>query len=642
MKKFVMLTSILCLILFGVSFFCAEKMTTKEVYANSITSEQTENLNYALLPNNWLSEISHKTGKNMSYVSQINFINNNVEITDENQLSEDIGFEYNTSTRVLNIFSSQIIMSPETMNEFIPTNYLKLELLNFENFALQSDVLSLSNLIAKNTTWQQNPTKLRVIFGEYFDTSNVKDMSKMFDDCKKLNIVEFGEAFNTENVEDMSYMFYNCYQLEQVNVGGFDTSNVKDMSKMFYYCRGLTNLDVSNFDTSNVTDMNNMFYGCSSIEELDVSGFVTSNVKDMSYMFCDLEKITELDVSGFDTSSVESMRSMFDYLPELLELDVAGFNTSNVTDMCCMFSSIYKIEVLDTSGFDTSNVIDMCGMFNYCEKLQSVDISNFDTSNVEDMSSMFAGLIQITELDVSHLNFENCTSLCETFAYCDNLEYVNIKGIDTSNVEDFDYMFSDCYNLKKIDGIEELNVSKAKYISGMFCDCFALESLNLSKWDVRNVEYMSNIFDMNYITELEDYDTINLKYLNLSGWQLNSVYDDEWSHSNIFTGCNSLKTIVLPFYAGKFEIELPHEFYVVNLENLDDTTNVVTTLIDYTPTTQILQKVGTNFEMLLPDAGVHFENLSFKDFALPIAITTVLTIFAVLKIQRKKAYEKEI
>ena len=60
-----------------------------------------------------------------------------------------------------------------------------------------------------------------------------------------------------------------------------DTSNVTDMSFMFN--KSKFNGDISKWDTSNVTDMYGMFYD--SQFNGDISNWDTSNVKDMYGMF---------------------------------------------------------------------------------------------------------------------------------------------------------------------------------------------------------------------------------------------------------------------------------------------------------------------------------------------------------------------
>jgi len=79
---------------------------------------------------------------------------------------------------------------------------------------------------------------------------------------------------DTSNVTDMSYMFQNCYGLTELDITKtFNTSNVTSMLRMFDLSSSLTELDLSSFDTSNVTEMSYMFQYCSSLQTLDVSSW---------------------------------------------------------------------------------------------------------------------------------------------------------------------------------------------------------------------------------------------------------------------------------------------------------------------------------------------------------------------------------
>ena len=73
---------------------------------------------------------------------------------------------------------------------------------------------------------------------------------------------------NTSNVTDMSCMFDGCRGLTLLDLSGWNTSNVTDMSYMFNSCSGLTSLDLSGWNTSKVTTMNQMFSGCSKLKTI--------------------------------------------------------------------------------------------------------------------------------------------------------------------------------------------------------------------------------------------------------------------------------------------------------------------------------------------------------------------------------------
>ncbi len=59
----------------------------------------------------------------------------------------------------------------------------------------------------------------------------------------------------------MSHMFENCIKLSTLSVNDWNTSNVKNMSSMFQNCQRL-NVDLNSWNTSSVTDMSYMFSLC--------------------------------------------------------------------------------------------------------------------------------------------------------------------------------------------------------------------------------------------------------------------------------------------------------------------------------------------------------------------------------------------
>lgn len=131
--------------------------------------------------------------------------------------------------------------------------------------------------------------------------------------------------------------------MKEVDLSGLDTSNVTDMSNMFDACEALTSLDVSSLNTSNVTDMWGMFAGCSALSSLNLSGFNTSKVKDMYYMFQGCTSLTSLDLSSFNTSNVTNTVRMFMGCDQLASLDLSSFDTSKVNNDHSMFLDCPKL-----------------------------------------------------------------------------------------------------------------------------------------------------------------------------------------------------------------------------------------------------------------------------------------------------------
>lgn len=138
---------------------------------------------------------------------------------------------------------------------------------------------------------------------------------------------------DTSNVTDMSGMFNYCSGLASLDASNFDTSNVTNMSVMFDSCSGLTSLDLHNWDTSKVTSMSQMFNSCSGLASLDVSNFDTSNVTSFFYMFRYCRSLTSLDLHNWDTSKLMSMGSMFEYCSKLTKLFLSSkfFNSTSLT-----------------------------------------------------------------------------------------------------------------------------------------------------------------------------------------------------------------------------------------------------------------------------------------------------------------------
>ena len=129
-----------------------------------------------------------------------------------------------------------------------------------------------------------------------------------------------------------------------------------------------------------------------------------------------------------------------------------------------------------------------------------VDLTDLDISELDDLSYIFYGL---------------------------NMEVVDISGWDTSNVITMACMFNRCKKLKKIIGIENLDVSKLENANNMFFCCKNLVELDLTKWNPVSLQYASYMFTQ----------CANLKIIkNIENWQLPNIKDVR----SMFSGCTKL------------------------------------------------------------------------------------------------------
>lgn len=188
-----------------------------------------------------------------------------------------------------------------------------------------------------------------VFFPQGIDTSDITDMSDMFNACNSLKIIP---QLNTSNVTHMGNMFCNCSKLTTIPL--LDTSKVTDMSSMFTQCYSLTS--IPQLDTSNVNSMFQMFYNCHSLTSIPQLN--TSNVTNMNGMFCFCEKLTS--IPQLDTSKVTNMNGMF-------------YECTNLTDLPLL---------------DCSNVIDFDSICGGCTSLSNV--SGFkNLGKIRDITSRF-------------------------------------------------------------------------------------------------------------------------------------------------------------------------------------------------------------------------------------------------------------
>ncbi|EOF7244712.1 BspA family leucine-rich repeat surface protein [Campylobacter jejuni] len=114
-------------------------------------------------------------------------------------------------------------------------------------------------------------------------------MPKYFPDTKEeLKALVGDEAIHlgdidTSKITDMSYLFANSDRTDFSGIETWNTSNVEDMSHMFEGCKTF-NQDLSSWDVRNVEDMSFMFYGCKNFNQ-DISGWNINKVWDTTDMF---------------------------------------------------------------------------------------------------------------------------------------------------------------------------------------------------------------------------------------------------------------------------------------------------------------------------------------------------------------------
>ena len=151
-------------------------------------------------------------------------------------------------------------------------------------------------------------------------------------------------------------------------------------------------------------------------------------------------------------------------------------------------------------------------LINKSSKFNKIKVESKDQlkSIIRERYNNNKSFVYLSDIDVSELN--DLSSIFDGL----KIEVVDISGWDTSNVTTMAYMFAECEDIKKIIGIENLDVSKLKNANSMFYMCENLVELDLTNWNTISLENMSYMF----------YNCSNLKIIkNIENWQLPNIQD---------------------------------------------------------------------------------------------------------------------
>ena len=369
-------------------------------------------------------------------------------------------------------------------------------------------------------------------------------MSSLFKNCTATNICL--TSFKTSNVTDMSSMFEGCSKLTSLDLTTFNTENVQNNCSMFKDCSSLTSLTFGNFYVGFSTNLSAMFQGCSALTSVDLSKFNTANVIDMQYMFDGCKSLASLDVSMFNTGTVLNMCNMFSGCSSLTELDLMNFSTSNVQTMDNMFAGNSSLVwIFADSKFSTASCTRGNGMFNGCVSL--LGAINYDASKT-DKNYANCSTGYFADKNKGRNTYVRLKNRVLTFYYSyykqsgdyglnSGTQVPGWNGKSFTKVV-FDKSFKDqspwtcrlwfykAYSLTSIEGIENLDVSGTRNITSMFECCNKLKVLDLSNFYTPNLNIMNNVFK----------DCTNLTTIYASDkFQIGKQGTD------VFTGCNNLK-----------------------------------------------------------------------------------------------------
>lgn len=390
----------------------------------------------------------------------------------------------------------------------------------------------------------------------------------------------------------LGYAYHNCYSLKEIDISGLKTQNVTDMRYMFNWCSNLNQaLDLRHFNVTKVKNVNRMFCFCYLVTEINLTGwnlipnqisemfnycfslkhiygietFDISNCTTLSALFSNCSNLQELpDLSNWDTSNITNLNSVFSGCNSLQNIDfISSWNITNkVTRINNIFTNCYNLEKLDLHTWDVSNVTNVSSLFYNCYSLKQLNITGWQINSTTELYAVFSGCISLPFIDISGWHVTNtCTTIYNCFYMCCSLQYLDIpndwdlSGINSASA--INNLFTRCFSLKRITGISNWNLNGSQYLtaSSLFSECYSLETLDISGWNVSKITNFNSMFNgcislkaldvSNWDTSAATtmsymfYNCRSLTSLDLSNWNTNNVTN----LGNIFSNCISLTTV---------------------------------------------------------------------------------------------------
>ena len=380
-------------------------------------------------------------------------------------------------------------------------------------------------------------------------------------------------SINKKAIVSMSSMFYGS-KTSKIDLSSFDTSNVVNMSGMFNSCTNINKLNLRNFDTSKVSYMFTMFYSATSLEEVNLDGFdltsSTSGSNILGGMFSGAnnlkrvsmknwkipetftnaigcrtsslcsESLEYIDVTDWDLSKTKNLNGLFGNLNAKEIKGLETWDTQNIAHMGNMFGAAKNLKSLNLSSFNTSKVTNMSKMFSDATSLEEVKLDGFDltssTSGSNILGGMFSGANNIKRVSMKKWKipetFFNAIG-CRTSSLCsENLEYIDVKDWNLSKTKNLNGLFGNL-NAKEIKGLETWDTQNIAHMGNMFGAAKNLKSLNLSSFNTSKVTNMSKMFS----------DATSLEEVKLDGFDLTSSTSGSSILGDMFFGANNLKRV---------------------------------------------------------------------------------------------------
>ena len=278
--------------------------------------------------------------------------------------------------------------------------------------------VTVKDVIAPETTksWFRGMENAEEFDLELLDTSNVKNMWGMFDECKSVNELDLS-GFSSDKLEMAYYMFYDCVNLETVYADpSFRLPAGDNSSQAFYNCRMLVGGQYTQYDPNEING-----------DRGRIDRALVTSAPEAGY-FSDVVRF----YWGVSDNTLYLSAGANDKTPN----EFKDRYTTDIQPWAAYRQSIKYVSILNRMSPKY-----MCGWFEYLNNVESIDLSKIDTKNTISMYRCFM-LSGIKELDISNFSSAKLKDVYECFSNMKNLEVIySDSDFDLRSLTDSKYVF---------------------------------------------------------------------------------------------------------------------------------------------------------------------------------------------------------
>ena len=302
---------------------------------------------------------------------------------------------------------------------------------------------------------------------------NKPKWSSLFDKIKK---VVFDASFANARPKSCYWWFGECYKLKAIEgIEYLNTENVTDMSSMFQSCSHSYPLDLTSFNTANVTDMSSMFEHCRNLKSIFVSDkFVTGQITNGDNMFNDCENLRGYNDSKIDHNYANCSKT--GYLDPGFGYAMFDNATETLTFSYKGFKSVTEYYYVLFEGRAKPE------WYSKKDKIKKVVFdASFANARPKSCYWWFGECLNLTRIEgMENLNTEMVTTMAGMFYQCEALTSLDVTNFNTAKVTDMSLMFSSCTKLSSLN-LYNFNTENVTNMLAMFSSCKNLATIYTSE-----------------------------------------------------------------------------------------------------------------------------------------------------------------